>query len=53
MVLARAFGAGSVNGANAQELMGQQDIDGALVGGASLKPKEFSQIFSAQKKSKL
>lgn len=34
---------GSVNGANASELFGMADIDGGLVGGASLKP-EFEQI---------
>ena len=35
---------GSVKGANATELMAQPDIDGALVGGASLDPDEFSKI---------
>ena len=35
---------GSVKGANAQELMGMPDIDGALVGGASLLPDDFAQI---------
>ena len=35
---------GSVKPANAKELIGQEDIDGALVGGASLKPDSFSQI---------
>ncbi|MCL2462697.1 MAG: triose-phosphate isomerase [Defluviitaleaceae bacterium] len=34
---------GSVNGANAAELFAMPDIDGALVGGASLKP-EFADI---------
>jgi triosephosphate isomerase len=29
---------------NAAELMGQPDIDGALVGGASLEPDDFSRI---------
>jgi triosephosphate isomerase len=29
---------------NAAELMGQPDIDGALVGGASLDPDDFSRI---------
>ena len=32
---------GSVKPANAAELFAQQDIDGALVGGASLKAQEF------------
>lgn len=35
---------GSVNSANAESLFGQGDIDGALVGGASLKPEEFAEI---------
>ncbi len=35
---------GSVKGGNAAELMGQPDIDGALVGGASLDPDEFARV---------
>jgi triosephosphate isomerase len=35
---------GSVKAANAAELMAQADIDGALVGGASLDPEEFAKI---------
>jgi triosephosphate isomerase len=35
---------GSVKAGNAKELMGQSDIDGALVGGASLKAEEFANI---------
>lgn len=35
---------GSVKASNAQELMGQPDVDGALVGGASLKTEEFLGI---------
>ncbi len=35
---------GSVKAANAAELMGQKDIDGVLVGGASLKADEFMGI---------
>jgi len=35
---------GSVKAANAAQLMAQPDIDGALVGGASLDPGEFAQI---------
>ncbi|HEV2071525.1 MAG TPA: triose-phosphate isomerase [Acidimicrobiales bacterium] len=35
---------GSVKPSNAAELMGQPDIDGALVGGASLDPSDFSRI---------
>jgi triosephosphate isomerase len=35
---------GSVKPANARELMGQPDIDGALVGGAALEVRSFSDI---------
>ena len=35
---------GSVKGVNAPDLMGQSDIDGALVGGASLDADEFARI---------
>jgi triosephosphate isomerase len=35
---------GSVKSANAAELMAEPDIDGALVGGASLDPDEFARI---------
>ena len=35
---------GSVNASNIAELMAQDDIDGALVGGASLDPDEFARI---------
>lgn len=35
---------GSVKSSNAKELMAQPDIDGALVGGASLVAKEFWEI---------
>jgi len=35
---------GSVKPDNVKELMAQPDIDGALVGGASLKPDSFAQI---------
>ena len=38
---------GSVTAANAADLMAQPDIDGALVGGASLKPAEFTAIVKA------
>lgn len=38
---------GSVTAANAAELMGQPGIDGALVGGASLKPDDFTAIVRA------
>ena len=35
---------GSVKPANTEELMAQQDVDGALVGGASLEAESFSEI---------
>jgi triosephosphate isomerase len=35
---------GSVKAANAAEILAQEDIDGALVGGASLDPEEFTAI---------
>jgi triosephosphate isomerase len=35
---------GSVKAANARELMAQPDVDGALVGGASLEVRSFSDI---------
>ena len=38
---------GSVTGSNAAEFFGQPDIDGALVGGASLKPADFVKIVQA------
>ena len=38
---------GSVKAANARELFAMTDIDGGLVGGASLKAQEFLQIIEA------
>jgi len=38
---------GSVKPDNAAELIGQDDVDGALVGGASLEPKDFAAIVAA------
>lgn len=57
-VLRKSFGArtaravtilygGSMNASNAEELLRQVDIDGGLIGGASLKPLEFSKIITA------
>ncbi len=43
----RVLYGGSVKPANAAELMAQPDIDGALVGGASLDPEEFAAIVEA------
>ena len=38
---------GSMNAKNAEELLAQPDIDGGLIGGASLKPKDFAAIVKA------
>ena len=38
---------GSMNAANAAELLSQEDIDGGLVGGASLKAPDFLTIIAA------
>ena len=38
---------GSMNDANAFELIAQKDIDGGLVGGASLIPEKFTIIAKA------
>jgi triosephosphate isomerase (TIM) len=38
---------GSMNAANAAELLSQPDIDGGLIGGASLKAADFLQIIAA------
>lgn len=40
---------GSVKPDNAKELFEMSDIDGGLVGGASLKPKDFSEIVKYNK----
>lgn len=38
---------GSMNASNAAQLLSQPDIDGGLVGGASLKPTDFLSIIAA------
>ena len=43
----RVLYGGSVKTSNAKELFSQPNIDGGLVGGASLDPKEFAAIVSA------
>ncbi len=40
---------GSVKSSNATELFSTSDIDGGLVGGASLKPEEFAKIVNYDK----
>ena len=43
----RVLYGGSVNAENAGEILSQPDVDGALVGGASLDPDEFARIVGA------
>ncbi len=43
---------GSMNGNNAKELMEMPNIDGGLIGGASLKAVEFAQIVHSARKAK-
>ena len=45
--LARILYGGSVKPDNAAELIAQPDVDGALVGGASLEPGDFAAIVEA------
>ncbi|KAE9465287.1 hypothetical protein C3L33_02807, partial [Rhododendron williamsianum] len=44
---------GSVSGANCKELAGQPDVDGFLVGGASLKPEFIDIIKSSEVKKSM
>ena len=48
---ARVLYGGSVKSNNAVELMAAPDVDGALVGGASLIPEDFVQIVRAGRES--
>ncbi len=41
---------GSMNAANADELLGKVDVDGGLIGGASLKAADFAAIITAASK---
>jgi triosephosphate isomerase len=41
---------GSVKGSNAAQLFGMSDIDGGLIGGASLVAEEFKAICAAADK---
>jgi triosephosphate isomerase len=38
---------GSMNAANAQALLACEDVDGGLIGGASLKVADFEFIYNA------
>ncbi|EWS82801.1 triose-phosphate isomerase [Brachybacterium phenoliresistens] len=44
----RVLYGGSVKSSNVAEIMGKEDVDGALVGGASLKADEFAKIAGYQ-----
>jgi triosephosphate isomerase (TIM) len=44
---------GSVKPANTKELVSQADVDGALVGGASLDPKGFAEIVAASRPGRI
>jgi triosephosphate isomerase len=44
---------GSVKPANTRELVSQADVDGALVGGASLDPKAFAEIVVASRPGRI
>ncbi len=41
---------GSMKPGNAEELLSQKDVDGGLIGGASLKPESFAEIISIAEK---
>lgn len=41
---------GSMNAGNADELLAKPDVDGGLIGGASLKPQDFAAIVAAASK---
>ncbi len=43
----RVLYGGSVKPDNAAEILAQSDVDGALVGGASLEAETFAQIVAA------
>ena len=43
----RVLYGGSVKPDNAEEILAQPDVDGALVGGASLDPESFARIVAA------
>ena len=38
---------GSMKPANAKELLGKEDVDGGLIGGAALVAKDFAAIIDA------
>jgi triosephosphate isomerase (TIM) len=44
---ARILYGGSIKPDNAAEILGQPDVDGALVGGASTDPTDFAELVAA------
>jgi triosephosphate isomerase (TIM) len=46
----RVLYGGSMNAKNASELLAQPDIDGGLIGGASLKADEFMAVAESSPK---
>lgn len=49
----RVIYGGSVKPANARELVSQADVDGALVGGASLDPRAFFEIVAGSRPGRI
>lgn len=49
-LVARVLYGGSVDSANAESFLKEKEIDGALVGGASLKPDQIKKIVAIAKK---
>ena len=49
----RVIYGGSVKADNAAELLSQPDVDGALVGGASLDPRTFAEIVSHGRRTRV
>ena len=43
---------GSVNGANSEEILGANGVDGVLIGGYSLKAEDFAKVVNLSKKLK-
>ena len=50
IIATRILYGGSMNAGNVEALLAQSDIDGGLVGGASLKADSFRQLIEAEQK---
>ena len=48
--LAAGLAGGSMNAKNCEELLSKKDVDGGLIGGASLKAPDFAVIVNAATK---